>query len=171
MEGRLEELLSGLQCRVLGFYWPFKGEFDARPLARRLIKRGVAVALPAVVERKGPLEFRLWRPRAPMERGAYDIPVPRERNLVRPDHLLIPAVGFDEAGYRLGYGGGYYDRTLAVLTPRPFAIGVGFEIARLETVYPQVHDVPLDVIVTEARTLIVKPSGERGTTSQGRRLG
>ena len=62
---------------------------------------------------------------------------------------LAPLVGFDSCGYRLGYGGGYYDRTLAAATPKPLAIGVGFELSRLDTIHPQPHDVPMDFIVTE----------------------
>jgi 5-formyltetrahydrofolate cyclo-ligase len=83
-----------------------------------------------------------------MARGIWNIPIPRERNSVRPTALLVPLVGFDAAGYRLGYGGGYYDRPLATLVPKPLTIGVGYELGRLETIYPQPHDIPMDAIVT-----------------------
>jgi 5-formyltetrahydrofolate cyclo-ligase len=63
--------------------------------------------------------------------------------------LIVPLLGFDAAGYRLGYGGGYYDRTLAAMAPRPLSIGVGYELGRLDTIHPQAHDIPLDAIVTE----------------------
>jgi 5-formyltetrahydrofolate cyclo-ligase len=84
-----------------------------------------------------------------MERGLWDIPIPAERDPVVPDALIIPLVGFDGAGYRLGYGGGYYDRTLAAAPRRPFCIGLGYDEMRLATIYPQPHDIPMDVIVTD----------------------
>ena len=86
-----------------------------------------------------------------MASGVYDIPVPEARNVVRPDVVLAPLVGFDAENYRLGYGGGYFDRTLAALAPRPVAIGVGFEVQHLDSVYPRPHDIPMEVIVTEAQ--------------------
>ena len=85
-----------------------------------------------------------------MGRDLWKIPVPREREVLRPDALIVPLVGFDEERYRLGYGGDYYDRTLAVLAPRPYCIGLGFESGRLRSVFPQPHDTRMDVIVTEA---------------------
>ena len=88
-----------------------------------------------------------------MQRGFWNIPVPAERRVVKPDVLVIPLVGYDAAGFRLGYGGGYYDRTLAALVPRPFCIGVGFDDAQLETIHPQPHDIPMNLIVTERRVL------------------
>jgi 5-formyltetrahydrofolate cyclo-ligase len=87
-----------------------------------------------------------------MTPGVYDIPVPAMRDVVVPAVLLVPVVGFDRTNYRLGYGGGYYDRTLAAADPRPMAIGVGFELSRLNTIHPQPHDIPLDAVVTEAGT-------------------
>lgn len=159
---RLLRLLPELAARggaapTLGFYWPFKGEYDARPLARALHGQGMRLALPVVVERARPLLFRAWRPGARMTPGVWNIPVPAEGEPVVPDILLAPLVGFDRQGYRLGYGGGYYDRTLAAAAPaqRPMAIGVGFEASRLETIHPQPHDVPMDVIVTEAQAVRV----------------
>jgi 5-formyltetrahydrofolate cyclo-ligase len=151
LETRLEQVLATLQGDTLGIYWPFKAEPDPRALAERQRAKGRRIALPVVVERKGPLEYRLWQPGMEMEIGVFDLPVPKERAVVRPDIVLAPLVGFDDANYRLGYGGGYFDRTLAALTPRPVAIGVGFELAWLQSVFPRPHDVAMDVIVTEAR--------------------
>jgi 5-formyltetrahydrofolate cyclo-ligase len=94
--------------------------------------------------------FRAWSPECAMSEGLYGIPVPQGTDEVRPDLVLLPLVGFDAARFRLGYGGGYYDRTLAGLAPRPRTIGIGFELARLATVHPQPHDIALDAIVTEA---------------------
>jgi 5-formyltetrahydrofolate cyclo-ligase len=149
IEAELRRLLPSRNPKIIGFYWPFKGEFDARPLARELIAGGVGMALPAVVQPKTPLEFRRWTPGMEMESAVYNIPVPKARDLVEPDVLLVPLVGFDEAGYRLGYGGGYYDRTIASFKARPYAIGIGFELSRLATIYPQDFDLRMSVIVTE----------------------
>ncbi len=135
---------------TIGFYWPFRGEFDARPLVRDLLDKGWRAALPVVVQKKAPLEFRLWTPGAAMVDGIWNIPVPRDGAAVVPDVVLAPVVGFDDKKFRLGYGGGYFDRTLAALSPRPFAIALGFEFSRLDTIYPQSFDQPFDVVVTEA---------------------
>ncbi len=135
---------------ILGVYWPFQAEFDPRPLIDWLIATGSAVALPAVVDKRGPLEYRAWRPGEKLVDGVWDIPIPERRRIVVPEAVLAPLVGFDRECYRLGYGGGYFDRTLAALTPRPWAIGVGFELSQLETIYPQDFDIPMDLIVTEA---------------------
>jgi 5-formyltetrahydrofolate cyclo-ligase len=152
IEAELRGLLLSRNPKVIGFYWPFKGEFDARPLARELIAVGLSMALPAVVQPKAPLEFRRWSPGAEMESGVYNIPVPKARDLVEPDVLLVPLVGFDDAGYRLGYGGGYYDRTIASFKVRPYAIGIGFELSRLPTIFPQDFDLRMSTIVTEVGT-------------------
>lgn len=132
----------------LGLYWPIRGEIDVRDIARSLANT-MQVALPVVVERGQPVEFWAWRPGTRMTRGLWNIPVPAHRELVFPEALIVPVVGFDSEAYRLGYGGGYYDRTLAVAAPRPFCIGLGFEEFRLGSIHPQPHDIALDMIVTE----------------------
>jgi 5-formyltetrahydrofolate cyclo-ligase len=150
---RVEAQLRGLLAErpgILGVYWPFRAEFDPRPLIGWWVAANRTVALPVVVDKKGPLEYRAWRPGEPLVDGVWNIPVPEKREIVTPGVVLAPLVGFDEACYRLGYGGGYFDRTLAVSTPRAFAIGIGFEVQLLETIYPQSFDVPMDLIVTEA---------------------
>ena len=111
----VERHFPELANALLGFYWPFRGEIGPHPLVRRLIERGARAALPVVVEKGQPLEFWAWHPGAPLRRGVWDIPIPTERHAVRPTALLVPLVGFDRQGYRLGYGGGYYDRTLAAM--------------------------------------------------------
>ncbi|GAB2180791.1 hypothetical protein DLREEDagrD3_10140 [Denitratisoma sp. agr-D3] len=125
-------------------------EFDARPLAARLHSLGWDLALPVVAAPDSPLVFHRWGPDAAMVPGAYDIPVPAVAAPLVPDYLLVPLVAFDRHGYRLGYGGGYFDRTLAALSPAPVALGVGFELARVDSIYPEAHDRPLDYLVTEA---------------------
>jgi 5-formyltetrahydrofolate cyclo-ligase len=137
---------------ILGVYWPFRAEFDPRPLVDWAVASGRGLALPVVVDKKGPLEYRAWRPGEPLVDGVWNIPVPEKRELVTPSVVLAPLVGFDGASYRLGYGGGYFDRTLAALSPRALAIGVGFAMQELETIHPQHFDVPMDVIVTETGT-------------------
>ena len=138
--------------QVFSFYWPMKGELDFRPLAARLHAQGITPALPVVLEKRQPMVFRPWAPGAAMMRGIWSIPQPATEETVVPDVTLAPVVGFSDDGYRLGYGGGYFDRTLAVLRPRPLAIGVGLAIQRLETIRPMPHDIRLDAIMTEAGT-------------------
>ncbi len=140
--------------RSVAFYWPIKAEPDLRPFIRELLEGGTEAALPVVVTRNAPLEFWRWDAATKLTRqSVWGIPIPAERVPMRPAVLLAPCVGFDAAAYRLGHGGGYYDRTLASLTPRPFVIGVGFASSRMETIHPQPHDIPLDMIVTEAGVL------------------
>jgi 5-formyltetrahydrofolate cyclo-ligase len=146
----LEEHFPELAHARVGFYWPFRGEIGLHALVRRLVDQGAAAALPVVVEKRQPLEFWAWRPGAPLERGVWGIPIPAVREVVQPTALLVPLVGFDGEGYRLGHGGGYYDRTLAAMEPKPLKIGVGYELGRLESIQPQPHDIPMDAIVTEA---------------------
>src|SRR4051812_3703118 len=114
---RMQELLVGevpsLRTAMIGFYWPFRAEVDLVRLVRALLSGGRGAALPVVVEKRQPLEFWRWAPDMAMQPGIWDIPVPAVAERVRPELLLVPLVGFDESGYRLGYGGGYYDRTLA----------------------------------------------------------
>jgi 5-formyltetrahydrofolate cyclo-ligase len=136
---------------VLGFYWPIRGELDLRDFARRHIDAGGTAALPVVVTKNAPVEFWRWLPGASLRRGHWNIPVPVERYTVAPDALLIPLVGYDAAGYRLGYGGGYYDRTIGARHRRPLCNGVGYDEAALATIHPQPHDIPMDLIVTERR--------------------
>ena len=149
----LAQVLPSCRGTVIGFYWPFKGEYDPLPLARTLYGEGARLALPVVVEKAAPLIFREWWPGIPMVHGVGNIPALAEGEPVLPDVVLAPLVGFDGRRYRLGYGGGYYDRTLAALATRPRAVGVGFELCRIATIHPQSHDIPMDLIVTEGRTV------------------
>ena len=150
----LVDQLSWLTPGVLGAYWPHRDEYDPMPLAAWHAGRNGKVALPAVVARGQPLEYRWWSPNVPMAPGPFSFGIPEPVNgpAVIPDLMLVPLLGFDAGGYRLGYGGGYFDRTLAARPVRPKTIGVGFEIGRLPTIHPQPHDIPLDMIVTEAGT-------------------
>ena len=146
----LLDLLREPAKRIIGFCWPYRGEFDARPAVRGWCDAGATAALPEVVGKDLPLRFRQWWTEAPMRSGAYDIAVPDGTPEVIPEILLLPMNAFDERGYRLGYGGGYFDRTLATLAPRVVTIGIGYEHCRLPTIYPQAHDRATDFVVTES---------------------
>ena len=160
----LLRILQEGPARILGIYWPMKGEFDPRVAALRLRETGARVALPVVLRKAQPLEYREWWPGAATTPGVFGLPVPQDTPVVVPDLVLAPPVGFDEEGYRLGYGGGYFDRTLAFLQPRPMAIAVARETARIPTIHPQPWDVPMDWVVTETA---VYRSGPRGLQPGG----
>lgn len=140
---------------LLGFYWPFRGEYDPRSVARQLHAQGVSLALPVVVRKADPLVFRAWRPGARLVPGVWSIPVPADGETVQPDTLLVPLVGYDRHAFRLGYGGGFYDRTLAATPRRPATLGIGFGLASLPTIHPQPHDIPMDVIITEQQSTVM----------------
>lgn len=146
----LLDLLQTPAGSVIGFCWPYRSEFDARTVVGSWCAAGAIAALPEVVGKDLPMRFRQWWTDAPMRRGAYDIPVPDGTPEVRPDVLVLPVNAFDECGYRLGYGGGYFDRTLAILAPSIVTIGVAYEQCRLPTIYPQAHDRAMDFVVTES---------------------
>lgn len=136
------------QLTSLGVYWPIQGEPDLLDCYQQLSELGLQLALPLVSGKHRPLHFLAWQPGDAMTTDEYGIPVPaqRERRL-NPAALLIPCVGFNAQGYRLGYGGGYYDCTLA-LAPRPLALGVAYQLLRAEFA-PGAHDIALDSILTE----------------------
>jgi 5,10-methenyltetrahydrofolate synthetase len=134
----------------VAFCWPIKHEPDVRAVVNYWVASGARAALPVVVDPAAPLAFRPWSVDTPLVTDRYGIPMPASGEFVRPDLILLPLNGFDAAGYRLGYGGGYFDRTLATLSPRPLAVGVGFEINRVDSIRPESHDQRLDWIVTEA---------------------
>lgn len=142
-----------LENQRVGFYWPHQGEYDPISAMTFLRARGATLALPAVVSKGEPLRFVEWWPEAPMKKDIYGIPFPDNTREIAIDSIIIPLLGFDERGYRLGYGSGYFDRTLAAMDPRPRTIGVAFEILRLLTIHPQQHDIPMDYIVTEQSIL------------------
>jgi 5-formyltetrahydrofolate cyclo-ligase len=150
---RLIACLERSSYPVLGIYSPIRGEVDVREIAHRHIAAGGQVALPVVVKKAAPVEFWRWSPDMRMQQGLWNIPIPWEREVVNPEALLIPMVGFDRARYRLGYGGGYYDRTLAAAATRPHTIGVAYADSELPTIQPQSHDIPMKLIVTDRFTV------------------
>ena len=145
--------------RTIGVYWPFRGEPDVRAAVDHWRAAGATTALPVVTARGAPLEFRAFSPGVRMRKGVLGLPIPQGTPVVTPQALLIPMVGFDTQGYRLGHGGGYFDRTLAALAPPPLKIGVAFELSRMATIRPQPHDIPMDFVVTEAGIHAVTAAG------------
>ena len=145
---KLQSVIDTLPKGVIGFYWPVRGEIDCRDFIYGLIKQGWQAALPKIIDPQQALQFRQWGPESIMQAEVWDIPVPQNTQVIQPDVLLIPLVGFDANLHRLGNGGGFYDRTLDV-SAKPLSIGIGFEWMLLETIQPQPHDIPMDIIVTE----------------------
>jgi 5,10-methenyltetrahydrofolate synthetase len=145
------------QDTVIGAYWPIKGEFDPLPALHRWKEDGELleepqlrrIALPVINKEHKTLTFHAWYPGCPMEEDAYGIPKPKDTELVTPTLLFVPCVGYGPGGYRLGYGGGFYDRTLAVLEPHPVTVGLGFTHGFLEDLLPDEHDIPLDAILND----------------------
>ena len=155
----LERAFPGLAGSKLALCWPIRNEYDARHLARRLRAKGARTALPVVVARGQPLVFREWHPGVKLASGPLDIPCPVGSPEVVPDAVLLPMNGWDARGYRLGYGGGFFDRTLAAAQKKPLVIGVAYEMARLETIHPQSWDVPVDWLVSERGVYQRDPEG------------
>lgn len=136
--------------RVLGVYWPLAGEPDLRPAYADLAEAGVRLALPVVVARDAALGFAEWVPGEATLADAMGIAVPADlRMIARPDALLVPCLGFDARGYRLGYGGGFYDRTLEQ-APRPQTLGIAYACQQVAFEIGE-YDIPLDELITETR--------------------
>ena len=171
--------LFGRTDTVVGAYWPIKGEFDPLPALYRwqedallaadlksnqpvapdssvqLATESIAnqstrrIGLPVVNKLHKTLTFHAWYPGCPMEEDAYGIPKPKDTEVIVPTLLFVPCVGYGPGGYRLGYGGGFYDRTLATLQPRPFTVGLGFTHGWLPDIEPEAHDLPLDALLND----------------------
>ena len=171
--------LVGSPHEVIGAYWPIKGEFDPLPALYRwqedailtqdlssnpalaqvehaqLATESIAgrsprkIGLPVVNKLHKTLVFHAWYPGCPMEEDAYGIPKPKDTEVVVPTLLFVPCVGYGPGGFRLGYGGGFYDRTLATLQPRPLTVGLGYKNGWLPDMEPEPHDVPLDALLND----------------------
>ena len=149
--------LVGRPDTVIGAYWPIKGEFDPLPALHRWKEDGELldepalrrIGLPVVNKQHKTLTFHAWYPGGPMEEDAYGIPKPKDTEVIVPTLLFVPCVGYGPGGYRLGYGGGFYDRTLASLQPRPFTVGLGYTNGYLDDLEPEAHDQPLDAILND----------------------
>ena len=171
--------LIGRPDAVIGAYWPIKGEFDPLPALYRwqedavlgasaqnplapapdsgaqIVTESLAnrsprkIGLPVVNKLHKTLTFHAWYPGCPMEEDAYGIPKPKDTEAIVPTLLFVPCVGYGPGGYRLGYGGGFYDRTLATLQPKPFTVGLGYSHGWLPELEPEAHDVPLDALLND----------------------
>ena len=141
---------------VIGGYWPMRDELDVTPLLRHLHERGHVCLLPVVIERGVPLVFRTWSPGTPLVRGPFGVQEPGgDCPEARPEIVLVPVLAFDRSGHRLGYGAGYYDRTLRALrrTGPVLAVGIAYEGQSIATVPHDQTDEPLDWVVTEAEAM------------------
>ncbi len=160
-ERRLQEVLRiwlvGRPDTVIGAYWPIRGEFDPLPALHRWKEDGELteqprlrrIGLPVVDRQHKTLRFHAWYPGCPMEEDAFRIPKPKDTEVLEPSLLFVPCVGYTYGGYRLGYGGGFYDRTLATLRPRPYTVGLGFHSGYVEEFEPEPHDVALDAVLND----------------------
>ena len=171
--------LVGREHEVIGAYWPIKGEFDPLPALYRWQEDAILsldstanlpetqgnsaqmatdsiaarsprkIGLPVVDKVHKTLVFHAWYPGCPMEEDAYGIPKPKDTEVVVPTLLFVPCVGYGPGGYRLGYGGGFYDRTLATLQPKPVTVGLGYTHGWLPDFEPEAHDMPLDALLND----------------------
>ena len=132
-------------------YWPIRGEFDPLPAVQQWLAgdAGRQAALPASSKATHTMRFLRWQPGGAMAADDYGIPIPAAGEELAPALLLVPCVGFGAGGVRLGYGGGFYDRALAALQPRPFALGLGFSIGFVAAFAALPHDQRMDAILTD----------------------
>lgn len=145
---RLEAWCIEHPVKTLGVYWPIRGEPDLRHVYEKLCQRGMALALPVVTSKDAPLRFVAWAPGDAMRKDRYGIAIPASDTAVRPDAVLVPCVGFNAQRFRLGYGGGFYDRTLAQV-PRPVAVGIAYA-SSLSAFEADAFDIALDRVITES---------------------
>jgi len=137
---------------IVSLYWPIGSELDTLPLLKKLHEAGVICALPVIKKKDHPLSFRRWRPETILQPGPFKVPIPPETDeMVLPSVVVTPLLAFDAAGYRLGYGGGFYDRTLEKLRRNSGckAIGYGYVGQEVETIVTDQYDQQLDAMVTE----------------------
>lgn len=146
-----------LSEKTVAAYWPIKDEIDVRPLLNTLIAHGATAALPVMAGRAAPMTFRRWGPGDELISMAFDVCEPGpDLPSVDPDIVIVPLLGFDAAANRIGYGGGYYDRTIAALRERRdmTAVGVAFDAQECEKIPMHAGDVPLDVVLTDQRIIV-----------------
>lgn len=142
----LDELIDFNSKPIVSLYWPFRGELNLLDWMQVAHERGARIVLPVVVAKAQSLAFREWSPDCEMERGVWNIPIPADSATITPTIVISPLVGYDPDCFRLGYGGGFFDRTLAAVPLRPHVIGVGHPCTAIPTIHPQPHDIPMDII-------------------------
>ena len=162
LQSALRVWLVGRRENTIGAYWPIKGEFDPLPALYRWTEGapdGVTrrIGLPVADRQTGQLRFHVWYPGCPMEHDAYDIPKPKDTEEFAPEILVVPCLGFGPGGVRLGYGGGFFERTLASVTPRPVTVGVSFTHGFLPLLRSSPQDWPLDAMLTEDGVMWERP--------------
>jgi 5-formyltetrahydrofolate cyclo-ligase len=141
---------------IVAGYSPIRSELDPIPLMQALATQGARLALPVIVARDAPLVFRQWSPADALVAGALGIlEPPPEAPPLLPDIVLVPLAAFDRSGHRIGYGAGHYDRTFEQLrASKPFvAVGLAFDVQEIAAIPMQPHDVALDYVLTETRTI------------------
>jgi 5,10-methenyltetrahydrofolate synthetase len=143
--------LLAREDHLVGAYWPIKGEFDALPAMYRWAEANPKrrIGLPVIDKTSKHLSFHVWYPGCEMEEDAYGIPKPKNTPVFVPTLLLVPCVGYGPKGVRLGYGGGFYDRTLATLSPRPATVGLAYANGFVPWLVAEAHDVPLDAVLND----------------------
>ena len=162
LQNALRVWLVGRPERSIGAYWPIKGEFDPLPALYRWTEGAPdqierRIGLPVADRATKSLRFHVWYPGCPTELDAYDIPKPKDTEEFVPEILVVPCLGFGPGGVRLGYGGGFFDRTLASLTPRPVTVGVSFTHGFLPLLRAGPQDLPLDAMLTEDGVMWQRP--------------
>ncbi len=154
IEEQLDHIVTPAPDMVISLYWPIRGELDLRSWMTRVSASGAIVVLPVLVAKNRPLVFRAWTQGCRMERGIWNIPIPAEGESIVPNVVVAPLVGVDARCFRLGNGGGYYDRTLAECDAATRVIGVGHDFCEIPTIYPMPWDIPMDrVILGDGRML------------------
>ncbi len=153
----LDRLAEVTGATIVSVYWPIRAEPDLRGWMEDAHRRGLRMALPVALSLGQPMIFREWKPDAPMARGLWQIPYPAAGAEVQPTVVIAPLVGFDPLCYRLGYGGGFFDRTLAAFTSKPLVVGVGYPQLKIPTIFPQSHDVPMDWILAGTEPALNRP--------------
>jgi len=154
---QIRHVISQPSDKTIAGYWPLGDEIDPRPTMEAFCKSGVRIALPVTGSRYDVLVFRVWEPGVVLETGPFGTMHPPQREqVVIPDIILVPMLAFDDVGHRLGYGAGYYDRTLATLRRdrNVMALGVGYDEQEVAHVPPDPHDQMLDGVITDRRALM-----------------
>lgn len=147
ISARLTEILGDVNGLTIAVYWPIRGELNLHPWMVEASGRSAQICLPVVIDKGQPVEFHHWAPDSTMAKGIWNIPVPANPEPMQPDVVIVPLLGVDEQGYRLGNGGGYYDRTLARLPGDLLTIGVGQPFARMKTIFPMPWDIAMKRVV------------------------
>lgn len=149
----IREYVLAAGAKYVAGYMPIGSEYDLRPLMSELDEYGVELALPVVKEKNAPLIFRHWRPGEVLHKGSFGIAQPHENNrLVVPELILVPLLAFDTRGFRLGYGGGYYDRTISDLKAKNYQVktlGIAYNNQKVDRIKDDATDMPLDAVATE----------------------